>query len=175
MHIALRARHLLFLLDITMALEFQHQLSRLDSTSRLQKPIKLSPLPLQVRVATNVLLADEDVGHGALARDAFECVLESGAVLYTNGTVSTYRVKRDLGSEHASRRQRLRMGERGVKHTNLIKLHQKVLCALLAQQRLGGLAVGAVGLGEDDDGVLVDDILCLGLCGGHGGRCSGGA
>ncbi len=53
----------------------------LDSTCVFQKSIQLSPLRLQVRVSSNVLLADEDVGHGALARDAFECVLESCAVI----------------------------------------------------------------------------------------------
>jgi hypothetical protein len=62
-------------------------------------------------------------------------------------------------------------GECGVwcEHTDLIELHQEILRALLAQQRLGGFAVGAVGLGEDDDAILVDDLLGLGLCGGHGG------
>jgi hypothetical protein len=54
-------------------------------------------------------------------------------------------------------------------HTNLIELHQKVLGVLLVQQRLGGRAVGAVGLREDDDVVLVDDLLRLGCCGRHGG------
>lgn len=31
------------------------------------------------------------------------------------------------------------------------------------------MAVGAVGLGEDDDGVVVNERLGTGLCGGHGG------
>ena len=33
-----------------------------------------------------------------------------------------------------------------VKLTNLIQLHQKVLCALFVEQCLGGLTVGTVGL-----------------------------
>ena len=42
---------------------------------------------------------------------------------------------------------------------------------LLIEQRLGSAAVWAVGLAEDNDAVLVDDGLSLGLCGGHGGGC----
>ncbi len=51
--------------------------------------------------------------------------------------------------------------------TNLIQLHQKVLCIFLIQQRLGSATVRAITLGEDDDVVLVDDLLCFALCGGH--------
>ena len=59
-------------------------------------------------------------------------------------------------------------------HTDLVKLKDVGLCAHLAEEALSGLAVRAVGLGEDGDGVLVDDGLDLGLCSGHcGGR--GGA
>lgn len=39
---------------------------------------------------------------------------------------------------------------------------------LLVQQRLTGAAVWAVGLGEDNDAVLGDNLLSLLLCGGHG-------
>lgn len=35
---------------------------------------------MEVRVAANVLLTDVDVGHGALATDLFEGVLEGAAV-----------------------------------------------------------------------------------------------
>ena len=55
------------------------------------------------------------------------------------------------------------------KHTDLVELHEEELGVFLVQQRLGRLAVGAVGLGEDDDAVVVDDLLGLGLGGGHGG------
>jgi len=57
---------------------------------------------------------------------------------------------------------------------NLIQLHQEVLCALLVQQSLGGFAVWAVGLGEDHDGVVVDNLLRLVLC-GHDGVGTEGA
>lgn len=57
-------------------------------------------------------------------------------------------------------------------HTNFIQLQKEVLGVLLVQERLGGAAVRAVGLGEDDDGVLVDDLLSLLLGGGHGCGCS---
>lgn len=59
-------------------------------------------------------------------------------------------------------------------HTDLVQLNGVELCAAVAQQLLGLATVWAVRLGEDGDGVLVDDGLDLGLCGGHcGGR--GGA
>ena len=57
----------------------------------------------------------------------------------------------------------------GEKRTDLVELHEEVLGVFLIQQRLGRLAVGAVGLGEDNDAVVVDDLLGLGLGGGHGG------
>lgn len=53
--------------------------------------------------------------------------------------------------------------------TNLVELDGVELCAAVAQKLLGLAAVWAVRLGEDGDGVLVDDGLDLGLCGGHGG------
>jgi hypothetical protein len=85
---------------------FRHQAFHLDGTSCVQKPIQLSPLRLQVRVATNVLLADEDVGHGALPRDAFECVLQRGTVIcYENvELVSVERSESMRGEKHARRR-----------------------------------------------------------------------
>jgi len=52
---------------------------------------------------------------------------------------------------------------------DLVELDGVVLGAHLAQQRLGGLAVRAVGLAEDSDGIVVNDALSLGLCRGHGG------
>ena len=48
--------------------------------------------------------------------------------------------------------------------TNLVELDDVWLDAHLAQRGLGGLAVWAVALGEDGDGIVVDDALCLGLC-----------
>lgn len=54
----------------------------LDGTGAFQKSIQLRLFGLEIGVATNVLLGDEDVGHGSLAGDFLEGVLESGAVFY---------------------------------------------------------------------------------------------
>ncbi|KAL6166605.1 hypothetical protein ACJQWK_07947 [Exserohilum turcicum] len=65
------------------------------------------------------------------------------------------------------------MRRRACARTDLVELDGVELCAALAQQLLGLAAVWAVRLGEDGDGVLVDDglDLCLGSghCGGRGG------
>jgi uncharacterized membrane protein (Fun14 family) len=55
---------------------------RLQGTSLLQKVLELSARvqALKVRVSTNVLLLDVDVGDGTLARDLLESVLKSGAI-----------------------------------------------------------------------------------------------
>ena len=58
--------------------------------------------------------------------------------------------------------------------TQLVELEQLVLGTELVQEILAGLAVRAVGLGEDDDAVLVDEALSLGFGGGHGGRRGAG-
>jgi len=46
---------------------------------------------------------------------------------------------------------------------DLVELDEVGLCAHLAQKRLGRLAVWAVRLGEDGNGVVVDDALRLSL------------
>jgi hypothetical protein len=51
--------------------------------------------------------------------------------------------------------------------TNLIELDGVEVGAQLSKRRLGGLAVRAVGFAEHSDGVVVDDALGFGLCGGH--------
>jgi hypothetical protein len=53
----------------------------LDSTDTLQQAIKISLLRLQVAVATNMLLSDEDVGNASLSGDLFEGILESCTVI----------------------------------------------------------------------------------------------
>jgi hypothetical protein len=58
-------------------------LDALDSTNSLQQTIKLSLLRLQIAVATNVLLSDEDVGDASLSGDLFEGILEGCTVVYT--------------------------------------------------------------------------------------------
>lgn len=57
--------------------------------------------------------------------------------------------------------------------TDLVQLNGEELCAVVAEQLLGGAAVGAVGFAEYRDGVLVDDGLDLGLGGRHGGWAGG--
>ena len=59
--------------------------------------------------------------------------------------------------------------------TNLIQLNSIELGASVREHFLRLVAVGAVALGEDGDGVLVDDGLDLGLGGGHGGGRGGAA
>ncbi len=56
--------------------------SPLDGAHALQHVVELTLLALEVRVATNVFLADEDVGHAALAGQFFESVLDGRAVVY---------------------------------------------------------------------------------------------
>lgn len=63
-----------------------------------------------------MLLVDEDVGHGALARDLLQRSLDLGSV------------------------------------GDLVQLERVVLGASAVKQALGGLAVRAVGLGEDSCG-----------------------
>lgn len=55
------------------------------------------------------------------------------------------------------------------KPTNLVQLEQLELSAEVTQNLLASVAVGAVRLGEDNNAVLVDQSLGLGLSVGHGG------
>lgn len=64
------------------------------------------------------------------------------------------------------------------KRTDFVQLDDIRLRARRAQGGFGGLAVGAVGLAEDGDGVVVDDLLRFGLGGRHcgwTGAAAGGA
>jgi len=110
----------------------------LDGVCILQQLWQLRLLCLEVRVATDVLVVNEDVRDGALVGDVFESVLNCAAIV------------------------------------DLIQLNDVRLDAHLAQQGLGRLAIRAIRLGEDSDGVVVDDILRFGLC-GHDGVWAGGA
>merc|ERR1711915_1161377 len=97
----------------------------LNSVGILEQLRELALLALQLGVAANVLLADENVGDRALVGHLFKGILNSGTVI------------------------------------NLVELEDVCLCALLAEESLCRLAVRAVGLGEDSNGVAVDDLLCL--------------
>ena len=108
----------------------------LQSPSTLQQPVQFSLPALQVTVASNMFLRNEDVRHAALARDILQSILQSSTIL------------------------------------DLVQFHQEVLvlaAELLVEQRFCRATVGAVGFAEDDDGIAVDDLLRLCLCGCHGG------
>jgi hypothetical protein len=53
----------------------------LDSVGILEQLGKLALLRLELRVTTDVLLADEDVGDGALLGHLLESVLDGGAIV----------------------------------------------------------------------------------------------
>lgn len=54
---------------------------RLDGVGLLEQVGELALLCLELGVAANVLLADEDVGHGALLGDVLESILDRSAVV----------------------------------------------------------------------------------------------
>jgi hypothetical protein len=60
----------------------------LDGVGILEQLRELALLRLQLGVAANVLLADEDVGHGALLGDVLEGVLDRGAVILSESLSS---------------------------------------------------------------------------------------
>jgi len=104
----------------------------LNGPSLLQKFWQLLLLRLQVRIATNMHLIDEDVWNSALVTDLLQSVLNCCSVL------------------------------------DLIELDGVEVGTQLRQQLLGCPTVWAVRLAKDGDGIVVDDALSFGLCGGHG-------
>jgi len=102
--------------------------------SRLEQLRQLILLILQIRVSSNVLPRDENVGNSSLSRNVLKRSLDFRPVI------------------------------------DLVQLDGVELCAERGEQLLGGLAVGAVRLGEDGHGVVGDDAFGLGLCcgGNHG-------
>jgi hypothetical protein len=52
-----------------------------QGTSLLQQAIELALFRLQIAVATNVLLANEDVGYSTLVRNLLESVLDGGSIV----------------------------------------------------------------------------------------------
>lgn len=53
----------------------------LDSPSILQQLRQLGLFALQLRIAANMLVVDEDIRHGALARNLLKRILNRGAVV----------------------------------------------------------------------------------------------
>ena len=53
----------------------------LDSTSLFQQSIELALSGLEIRIATNVLLGNENVGNAALAGDFLQSILDCGAII----------------------------------------------------------------------------------------------
>lgn len=54
----------------------------LDRASILEQALEVSLLRLQVGVATDVLLRNEDIGHGGLARQIAQSRLDGRAIIY---------------------------------------------------------------------------------------------
>jgi hypothetical protein len=67
---------------------FQLMVCNLDGTGVLEQRVQVTLLGLQIRVSTNVLLRNEDVGHGSLARHLAECALDGGAVICTHNKLA---------------------------------------------------------------------------------------
>lgn len=57
-----------------------------QSTCRLDQAFRVAEC-LEVRVAANVLLADENVGNRALAGDLLKCILDGAAVICCDGAL----------------------------------------------------------------------------------------
>lgn len=96
-----------------------------------------------------MLLANEDVGHRALAGELLQGVLHGTAVGYKRGDLSDCMIHLCPGGSGG--------GKGGVSQqwgfdlrTFLVELNQGVVDTHALELPLGGSAVGAVRLGEDD-------------------------
>jgi hypothetical protein len=127
----------------------------LDGTGVLEQRVQVALLGLQIRVSTNVLLRNEDVGHGSLARHLAECALDRGTVICTRkelARVLSKLVFRSRILHHASTSTSTTacagslVTSASTLRTNLIQLDSIELCAALAQQLLCLAAVRAVAL-----------------------------
>lgn len=115
----------------------------LQGPSLLQQLGQFSLARLQIRVATDVLLVDEDVGDGALVGDLLQSVLNGSAVLFIFlGGFSLYFFWFLRGAGGT--------GFACVLRTDLIQLESEVRGTHAGQKRLGRFAVRAVGFREDD-------------------------
>lgn len=111
-----------------------------NSPRGLQQIGQLSPPGLQIRVAADMLLAHEDVGHASLRRDLLQSVLYIAAVVWT--TVSPYT---NLCAWWTKR-----PGGGGKKRTELIQFDSLKHSPELVQKFFAGCAVRAPRLGEND-------------------------
>lgn len=116
---------------------------------------------LQVVVAANVLLGDEGVGHAPLARLLLEVVLHVAAVACAQNDMWLAQKTADHVESARTKRRTL-----------FVQLVDGVLGAGAVEGLLGGLAVRAVALAKDHDGIVPDEGLGLLLEGG--GHCAGG-
>lgn len=122
-------------------------LSSLNSTGVLEQGVELSLLGLQIAVSTNMLLGNEDVGHGGLARHFAEGGLDCGAVVYTTHAVSIqpFSFHKTLSVIRGREDRAMKSEATGAIHTDLIQLNRIELCPALTQELLRGFAVWAVG------------------------------
>jgi hypothetical protein len=120
---------------------------RSQNASLLEEAVEFAGIAqaLQIRVAANVLLVDVDVGHGALAVELLESILEVAAFGYikrgarSDTTVCSLElVGMDLGRKWIDTR------------TDLIELYDLDGGSKLLEGAFGSLAVRAVALGEDN-------------------------
>lgn len=102
----------------------------LHSSGLLQQLRELLLLGLEVGVAADVLFCNEDVGDRSLRCDFVEGVLDGRAIVLMQLVCDG-------------------LGILKCRLTDLVELDGVELRALLAQERLGGLAVRAVGFAED--------------------------
>ena len=120
-----------------------------ESTGILQQLLQvLVLLGLEVGVAADMLLADEDVGNSPLTRQFLEGILNRFAILYISNPRSA-----TSWSESYSK------GD--LRPTFLVQLVDLVLCAKVFKGALRVATVRAPRFAEDDDGVLVDELLSL--------------
>ena len=87
-----------------------------------------------------MLLLDIHIGHGALVREFQESVLDSTSVICSQ--------QNRMLAMLSSYRREVRGARRDI--TNLIQFHSVVLRTEFTKKFLCGVAVGAVGFGEDD-------------------------
>ena len=105
----------------------------------LQQLWQLALLGLQIRVSSNVLLLDENIGNRALAGYALKGVLDGSTIIYIKDTENQFPFHNLKGL----------LVEGGSKHTNLVQLNGVEPCPQVGQKLFCSFAVWAVGFAED--------------------------